>query len=800
MTPKEQLNRAFDLVVATTGLRPPQAEALAALRDVLLRLPKPLCECDPDTVRDFLSLPAGHPRYTFELATGLGKTRLAGAMIAMLWLARQADKFLILAPRRAVLRRLENALDPRFREYLFVNPSFIPEPRVIRSDEVERVGVADAGTALFEGGPQILLLSHQLVATSERFRSKGEFADLSPQEALRAARDLVVISDEAHHVGCIDGRAESRWRDAINDLSPKLEIGLTATPRSGDSGVLYRYPLPRALADGRYTKAVQLLVRTYRELSHVTAEQEAEPTLTDIDRSAIDFGLQRLKAKEQSIASCEGPTPFPRVKPVLVIFAANTTHAENVCRWLLSSERLSDEELLRTDSRTAKTEEAVERLLGIDAFDNPVKVVVNVQELVEGWDVSNVYVVLPLRAMATFAQAVQAMGRGLRLPAGRRTGNTEVDTLDVVLFGRDDAAKILAKETEWAGATGESGGSVVRVVPYDAADSKTAQLAVASTRPDLTTEYRVLQMQYKEPSLSVEPAALARLTRAIVHSRRLLEAGEAMGSVGATFVRLPRERFAKATANRVVRQLSHVLSDEQHLSAIQQIVERWLDSVGVGDPVPYDPAEAASELSRILLKDVEASRAAYIATGSTGSIKCDDYQMDVEIPADTDVDRLTLDDVREYSPAEGFARWLPYKGWRKGRYNVTSFDSNPEAKAAWLLDRDPAVSWWLRNQPRRLVVPTPIGNYHPDFVVCYDGEADQRRRVYLIEVKADEQWEPQEGDARRKAAACREWCRQQSVCQEQVTWDHVTCLESSVLSSNGWPELLARSMAVSSEY
>ena len=799
MTPKEQLNRAFDLVVATTGLRPPQAEALAALRDVLLRLPRPLCECDPETVRDYLSVSTGHARYTFELATGLGKTRLAGAMIAMLWLARQADTFLMLAPRQAVLRRLENALDPRFREYLFVNPSFIPEPRVTRSDEVERVGVVDASTALFEGGPRILLLSHQLVATSDRFRNKGEFADLSPQEALRATRDLVVISDEAHHVGCIDGRAESKWRDAINALLPKLEVGLTATPRVGDSGVLYRYPLPRALAEGRYTKAVQLLVRTYRELAHVTAEQEAEPTLTDIDRAAIDFGLQRLRAKEQAVSLCHAPPPFPKVKPVLVIFAANTTHAENVCRWLLGSERVTEQELLRTDSRTAKTEEAVERLLGIDSFTNPVKVVVNVQELVEGWDVSNVYVVLPLRAMATFAQAVQAMGRGLRLPAGRRTGNTDVDTLDVVLFGRDDAARILAKETEWAGTMGGGAGAVVRVVPYDAADTKSVAVSVASLQPALTTEYRVLELQYSEPSLSVEPAALSRLTRAIVHSRRLLDAGEAIGNVGATFVRLPRDRFARATASRVIRHLSHVLSDEHHLSTVEQIIRRWLDSVGAGDPVPYDPAEAASELSRILLKDVEGSRAAYSPTGSTGVLKCEDYQMNVEVPAESPVERLTVEDVRDYSPADEFDRWKPYKGWRKGRYNIASFDSAPEAKTAWLLDRAPEVRWWLRNQPRRLVIPTPISNYHPDFVVCYDGDGTRGQLVYLVEVKGDEQWEPADGEARRKSAACREWCRVQSGFGTGVRWEHITCLESSVLASNGWSELLARSVAVSAE-
>src|SRR5262245_15897537 len=102
-------------------LRPPQAEALASGRDVLLRLRVRLSTGAPEEVWQFLTgsgwTHTSHPAFTLSLATGVGKSRLAGAIIALLWLSGEARTFLLLAPRRAVLRRLNAALDPAFHDY-----------------------------------------------------------------------------------------------------------------------------------------------------------------------------------------------------------------------------------------------------------------------------------------------------------------------------------------------------------------------------------------------------------------------------------------------------------------------------------------------------------------------------------------------------------------------------------------------------------------------------------------------------------------------------------------------------------
>src|SRR4051812_19418746 len=97
------------------ALRPPQALALRALRDLLRELPAPLKECSTEQLRSYLAQNgrwqhAAHPVFTLSLATGVGKTRLAGAVMAFLYLAKESETFLIIAPRRAVLRRFADAL------------------------------------------------------------------------------------------------------------------------------------------------------------------------------------------------------------------------------------------------------------------------------------------------------------------------------------------------------------------------------------------------------------------------------------------------------------------------------------------------------------------------------------------------------------------------------------------------------------------------------------------------------------------------------------------------------------------
>jgi type III restriction enzyme len=78
----------------------------------------------------------------------------------------------------------------------------------------------------------------------------------------------------------------------------------------------------------------------------------------------------------------------------------------------------------------------VERLLKVEHPDEPTEIVIHVNMLKEGWDVTNLYTIVPLRAAHARVLIEQSIGRGLRLPYGRRTGVTAVDRLNIVAHDR----------------------------------------------------------------------------------------------------------------------------------------------------------------------------------------------------------------------------------------------------------------------------------------------------------------------------------------------------------------------------
>ena len=74
----------------------------------------------------------------------------------------------------------------------------------------------------------------------------------------------------------------------------------------------------------------------------------------------------------------------------------------------------------------------IERLLKVEHTDEPTEIVIHVNMLKEGWDVTNLYTIVPLRAANARILIEQSIGRGLRLPYGKRTGVTAVDRLNIV--------------------------------------------------------------------------------------------------------------------------------------------------------------------------------------------------------------------------------------------------------------------------------------------------------------------------------------------------------------------------------
>ena len=125
------------------------------------------------------------------------------------------------------------------------------------------------------------------------------------------------------------------------------------------------------------------------------------------------------------------------VKPFMLVIARDTTHAGQLLTLLESDafyEGRYKGKVIQVDSSRsgAEEEEMITRLLAVESVDEPTEIVIHVNMLKEGWDVTNLYTIVPLRAANARTLIEQSIGRGLRLPYGKRTGVAAVDRLNIV--------------------------------------------------------------------------------------------------------------------------------------------------------------------------------------------------------------------------------------------------------------------------------------------------------------------------------------------------------------------------------
>ncbi len=274
---------------------------------------------------------------------------------------------------------------------------------------------------------------------SANMRKVNELLGDSFYRYLSNLPDLVLIMDESHHY-----RAE-RGAQALNDLYPLLGLALTApliTKRCKTSpfqkcGI--RISLSKAIEDG-YTRTPFAVTRS--DIDFYKFGDEKLDKLMLIDGVACH---ERTKGKlEVYAANYEKPL----VKPFMLVVCKDTRHAQWVEHFIKSDEFKNGAYRNKTitvhsKQKGAETEANTRLLLDVESPDNPVEIVIHVNMLKEGWDVNNLYTIVPLRTAASKILREQMVGRGLRLPYGERTGDKDVDA--VMLTAHDKFQDILAE-------------------------------------------------------------------------------------------------------------------------------------------------------------------------------------------------------------------------------------------------------------------------------------------------------------------------------------------------------------------
>lgn len=139
--------------------------------------------------------------------------------------------------------------------------------------------------------------------------------------------------------------------------------------------------------------------------------------------------------------------------------------------------------VVHSKQKGAETEANTRLLLDVENPENPVEIVIHVNMLKEGWDVNNLYTIVPLRTAASKILREQMVGRGLRLPYGERTGDRDVDA--VMLTAHDKFNDILAEAQK--GDSIFKAGNVIKVEEIKLEEVVYTQLTI-DAEPDAELE------------------------------------------------------------------------------------------------------------------------------------------------------------------------------------------------------------------------------------------------------------------------------------------------------------------------
>lgn len=494
-----------DYISGVMSLRKPQMESLKILEEITnsvslrkgmnlkatigaIHAMYPICT---DFERDFMSV-------TFALATGVGKTRLMGAFIAYLYIQHDIKNFFVVAPNTTIYDKLKKDLsDSSSPKYVFKGLGcFNTLPQIITDDDYKEKTIS-----LFESDIRIFIYNiDKFNKDGANMKKMNELIGDSFYQFLSSLPDLVLIMDESHHY-----RAE-KGAQALNELNPLMGLELTATPlvTKGNKqvpfkNVVYEYPLSKAIEDG-YTRTPYAVTRADIDFYNFGDEQ--------LDKMMLLDGItchENIKRKLQVYAENHHAR---LVKPFMLVVCKDTDHAAWVENFVKSDEFREGKYrnktiVIHSKQKGTETEANTRLLLDVENSKNPIEIVIHVNMLKEGWDVNNLYTIVPLRTAASKILREQMVGRGLRLPYGKRTGDPDVDS--VMLTAHDKFADIITEAQK--GDSIFKAGNVIKA-------EEIHEEKVTYTQVTLNFEDKELKEAYKETQIEKTEVADALLKKA----------------------------------------------------------------------------------------------------------------------------------------------------------------------------------------------------------------------------------------------------------------------------------------------
>lgn len=345
--------------------------------------------------------------FSIDLATGTGKSWVIYAVAQIMLAEGLVDKVLVLCPSLTIEEELKNKFEA------FSGNNVLTQILTELDAAYPSPAIKSANDPILNGDICVenIHAAYQRTGSSipDSFKGKGQ--------------RTLVISDEAHHIYSKADANVKRWHEFLinTDYDFHYLLGLTGTPYIGDEyfhDVIYRYSLKQAMEDG-IIKKIDYKVEeesdkekgfdeTYQ--NHLAIQEIHSDNLkpiTIIITDRIVTCIQVWNHLVNYISKKENLSYDQAAKKVIWVTSGLPSSA---------NEKAVVDDILSNGEKVRKENLAL--LKSVDEKENPVEWIVSVSMLTEGWDVKNVFQIVPheQRAFNSKLLISQVLGRGLRIP------------------------------------------------------------------------------------------------------------------------------------------------------------------------------------------------------------------------------------------------------------------------------------------------------------------------------------------------------------------------------------------------
>lgn len=373
------------------------------------------------------------PNVCFRVPTGGGKTLLAGCALERM--RKQTGLVLWIVPSRAIFEQTMKSLNDKSgmlrqsldrassnrvtvmgKEYP-LNRAAVDQSLCImllmkqgadnRRDDFLRIRRDSAVYSSFFPPEDDEAANYRMLRDGGLEAVQG--TDIPKHSLLNVIRLLkpVIILDEAHKTRGVSGE---RMVSYVNDMNPSVVLELTATPREG-SNILVD-------VSGKELRQEEM-IKMPINLTVMSGNSSWKGLL---QAAMDDFG--RINAESDEL-------PGRYIRPIMVVRTERTgkkqkgkgyIHAEYVKEYI-GGVKSGDHEI------AVKTSEQ-DDLRGVDLMSNTssVRYIITKDALKEGWDCPFAYMLVILDKIKSSTAVTQLLGRILRQPGQKATGNSTLDS------------------------------------------------------------------------------------------------------------------------------------------------------------------------------------------------------------------------------------------------------------------------------------------------------------------------------------------------------------------------------------